>query len=219
MLVFFAFFVAVFSHLCLYTPPQRAAVLTPEQYLNTSNPALNICKRNVNIEPFENAESSITGNVCGGSYVVPQANTPFSSEDPRVAGSNGVSIYTLGDTISIETLINRAHPSLNGGRSTYVLFDYAKTSNPTSNSEFIPIIIVGTDHTNNQRIEIDWTPTEEFSGVLRAIYFTAVDITSPFPNFNGTGIVSNTYTACSDIEVTGGGSRSSSMASFLRSLF
>eukprot|EP00178_Gracilaria_changii_P007547 TRINITY_DN23827_c0_g1_i1.p1 TRINITY_DN23827_c0_g1~~TRINITY_DN23827_c0_g1_i1.p1 ORF type:complete len:230 (+),score=39.14 TRINITY_DN23827_c0_g1_i1:66-755(+) len=219
-----ALFIAVASaHMCLFQPPMRAVpigngmsddpignegVLSPEEYNNMALGAIDKCRRNINISPYENMASANNGSVCGGSPLH-QDNIGNAWNTPGAATT-----IVPGQDLTIQWLQNAAHPAPgatpndSGNRQTHHRIDFARTSTPTQNSDFELIGYVAGTINSNEQLSFTWSVPSDLSlpdgGVLRVIYFSGANGPNVIPSGNlqadpTLAGVSNTYTSCADI--------------------
>eukprot|EP00762_Andalucia_godoyi_P006690 ANDGO_06125.mRNA.1 hypothetical protein len=204
----------VHGHVCFYRPIGRpdkdGSIISDAEwalYNNTVGP-LARCRRNINVSPFENADSAQYGSVCGGNSNHPylNGNNAWNTPVTTLAAEN---IISAGSTYSIWILLNVAHPDTSNARSSYIYVDMAATSTPSQFSDFSPIAVIPLEPNStipNQHIRYDWQVPATWNvprGVLRISYLTALTAAGglvPHPAASG---ISNVYTSCADISLNG----------------
>eukprot|EP01089_Gocevia_fonbrunei_P013765 TRINITY_DN35_c0_g1_i1.p1 TRINITY_DN35_c0_g1~~TRINITY_DN35_c0_g1_i1.p1 ORF type:complete len:235 (+),score=47.50 TRINITY_DN35_c0_g1_i1:91-795(+) len=188
-----------FGHVCWYEPTQRGLALTASEWGANNTAALTTCRRNIQVSPWGNGGTAMYGGVCGGNADHP-SNTNGSWSKPGPIPTPNV--YVAGSTVTLSIFENRAHPEVNGSRSSWFYIDYATTSNPSSTKDFIHIASIAATETNNAQVAYDWTIPSTLNvdaGVLRVVYFTGLKDVDIDPTLTG---ISNSYTSCADIRIT-----------------
>lgn len=216
------------AHVCLYMPSQRpdkdGSIITATDWATYNETAhtLPSCRRNINVAPFENADSAQYGSVCGGNRFHPYLNGSNAWSQPltSVPASNRIS---AGSTYTIWILLNVGHPDPTGARSTFIYIDFAPMSEPSKHSDFVPIGVLPLhgESTPNKHVRYDWQVPATWNvarGVLRIVYLTALTPTQglvPAPAASG---ISNSYTTCADVSIVGLSIRESSAPMLANSL-